>query len=671
MSSKIVLPLLLIVALAVSTISVSSSQSSQGIIEQGFGLNRSTTLTIKVVFLGIDANQLNTTYLTSSLVVPSVKYQAIVAGPLNTGVVYNFNYQPVFANSSTFASFVNYLQLIQQNQSTSPRAANPYDLVNPYFTNSSTLQSASNYFYNADKVESWLGSNMSLFGGSPTEGYTLFVVDLASSGIPYFTYGQYQQYNQRCAAPFCVPTVVTPHYYNRSVTDPDLGLRLTRHYMTGWGGSGRFYYMDLSAGPSYVTNELPIQVASRLRGVDTSTNYGKLWVSKFVGDYIFGAVNNLFAADQLYPVEYSQNYNVHLFVFDNRTSNEISAGPRISQTINQTMVRENLRSLVPYANVNVDLKTANITDYPELGAIVANSTTGLMDPVAKRPIVDWNLVYRWFTAGGLGHITNFINSTRTTSTIDIPAFIFAFRGNYTFGAPVKEDIASSRLRSSIAGIALGDMVLIGLSQSDFTIGGIPNSIYNQPNKGLGFTHAATHELGHMMGLNHPFLYDETEDFTDTAMGYYAYSLHYSQFDKDTILRGVNDELLSFAQSTLSTIQNTLFNSGDISTANQNIARANSLYNTMNYSAAVAYSVAAAQAAYAAQQLGNGIISQGLVSRLIGVAIGAGVGVLAGYLIFRRRPASGIQYNKCPTCQQPLRWEPAQMRWYCDNCQKPV
>src|SRR5438309_9156097 len=205
-----------------------------------------------------------------------------------------------------------------------------------------------------------------------------------------------------------------------------------------------------------------------------------------------------------------------------------------------------------------------------------------------------------------------------------------------------------------------DIVLIGFSQTDFNLG--DNSTYGQPGTGVGFTHAAIHELGHMMGLNHPFIYDLTEDFTNTVMGYYAYSLNFSQFDRDTILRGVNDELLSFALQALSATQNTLFNAGDISMSNQNIAQAENLYNTMDYAGAVQYSLAAAEDANAAQQLADSAISPALVFSLIGVAIGAVIGILLGYLIFRRRKPAGIQYNRCPTCQQPLRWDPAQMRW---------
>ncbi len=653
-------PIILIIALSLSSIPTGHSQAPIIITEQGFGFNRSSPLTIKIVFLGITENELNSTYLTSNVTLPALKYQTILAGPLNTGVIYNFHYQLVYANNSTVTQFVHNLTSIEKIETTTTTSS----LENPYFDNTTALFQVQNYFYDADKVESWLGSNMALFGASPTPGYTLFVADLDGFGIPSFSYAQYQAYNANCT--LCAPP--TPHYYNGTVRDPDLGLVNSRHYMTGWGGSSRFYYMDLSAGPSYWTNELPIHVASQLRGVDTSGYYGKLWMSEFIGSYVFGAVYNLFAADQLYPVNYTQSYNVQLFVFDNRSLSEKSALP-LDRTINQTRIQETLASLVPFAKVTVKVNPANITDYPGLAGIIANATTKLIDPSIHRPIVDGNIVYRWLTTNGLGHVANFITVTRTTSEIDVPGFLFAFKGNYTFGVPVKEDIASADLGHSFAGEALGDMVLIGLSQSDFMLGN--STIPTQYGKGDGFTHAAIHELGHMMGLNHPFIYDQTEDFTDTVMGYYAYSLNYSQFDRDTLLRGVNDELLSFAQQTLSTVQNTVFNSGEILRAEQNIAQADKMYQAMNYSGAVPYSFAAAEAAYSAQQLAGSVISPSLVFGIIGVAIGVGIGILLGYLIFRRRNHVGVQYNRCPTCQQPLRWDAVQMRWYCDTCQKPI
>jgi hypothetical protein len=660
----------MIIVVAFPQVSSQSPQSARPVVNIGFVPNRSVTLTIRIVFLGLQPSDLNSTYLTSNVSVSGLKYQAILAGPLDTGVIFNFKYQFVYANSSVVTKFANYLQSIGIAQNTTGGVSNSPALKNPYFSNSSTLSSAVNYFYDADKVQSWLSSNMGLFGTIPVPGYTLFIADLHNYGIPSLTYREYQNYAQTCTTS-CRPSAVHAHYYNRTLSDVDLGLRLTRHYMTGWGGSGRFYYLDLSAGPSYWTNELPVQVAASLRGITAASYYGKLWTSKFVDSYVFGAVNNLFAADQLYPVNYSQKYNFQLFVFDNRTNSVRMSGPKLTTTLNRAFVQSQLANLLPFANVTVNVRFANVTDYPRLAAMIANATTTVRDPVSGRPIVDGELVYNWLTTSGLGHITQFINVTRTFSEIDIPAFIFAFNGSYTFGFPIKENIASTASRATFSGEALGDMVLIGLGESDLTIGN-NSTLYGQLGKGVGFTHAAVHELGHMVGLNHPFIYDSTEDFTDTVMGYYSYSSTYSQFDKDTILRGVNDELLTFAQQTLASTSNTLFNSASISNAERNMARANQLYDSMNYSGAVPYSLAAALDAASAQQLANNaFLSPGLVFGLTGVAIGVGVGLLIGFLAFRRRTSVGVQYNRCPTCQQPTRWDPVQMHWYCDRCQKPI
>src|SRR5207245_5767120 len=119
--------------------------------------------------------------------------------------------------------------------------------------------------------------------------------------------------------------------------------------ITVLGGTGRIYYTDLSAGTSYWTDELPIQVAAVARGVNLSAPYGRIWAAEFINDYIFGAVYNLFSADQLYPVTYAQNYNFQLFVFDNRTSVEKAKGPKISTTLNTTKVQSQLASLLPFA----------------------------------------------------------------------------------------------------------------------------------------------------------------------------------------------------------------------------------------------------------------------------------------------------------------------------------
>jgi hypothetical protein len=585
--------------------------------------------------------------------------------------MFNFTYQYIYEkpNSTLVQSFAQYLNFIGRPQDTVPGQL-VSGLYNPALDNSSTrVNRVHNYFYDASKVENWLTSNQTLFGPVPTAGYTLFIADLNKT-IPSLSYRQYQAYNTKCPAICINNTTAQAHYYNRTVTDPDLGLQLTRHYMTGWGGTGRIYYADLSAGTSYWTDELPIQVAAGARGVNLSTPYGRIWAAEFINDYIFGAVYNLFSADQLYPVTYAQNYNFQLFVFDNRTSAEKAKGPKISTTLNTTMVRSQLASLLPFAKVTVTAKFANTTAYPQLAAVVANATTKVRDPALSIPIVDARLVWNWLSTYGQGHITQFINATRTTSEYDIPGFLFAFQGNYTFAFTFKENIALREPPGSITGVALGDMILVDQSNSTLTAGNDP-STYNQPGKGVGFTRATIHELGHMMGLNHPFIYDQTEDFTNSVMAYYPYSNTYSQFDKDTVLRGINDELLIVAQDALAATGNSLINSGTITAARQQMTLADQHYSTMDYAGAVRYSLAAALDALQAEASGS-LFSAGLVFGLIGLAIGVTAGLLGGFFFFRKRKATAaVGYNLCPTCQQPLRWDPVQMKWYCDREQKFV
>jgi hypothetical protein len=633
---------------------------------------RVVPLTIKIVLLGFSSTDLNSSYLTRGINSIPVKYQQILQGPINTGVLFNFTYQFIYEspNSSLVQGFSQYLSSIGKQQNTVP-GTTVAGLQNPAINNaSSRVNLVQNYFYDASKAENWLSSNQTMFGSVPQPGYTLFIADLEKT-LPSFTFAEYQASNTYCPVS-CLTVTAHPHYYNRTVTDPDLGLQLTRHFMTGWGGTGRIYYTDLSAGTSYWTNELPIQVAAGARGIDRSSPYGKIWTAEFLNDYIFGAVYNLFAADQLYPVTYAQKYNFQLFVIDNRTDPEKMKGPNIHSTLNTTLLQSQLQTLVPFATVVVNAKFANITDYKDLAAVVANATTKVKDPALSVPIVDARLVWNWLSTYGQGHITRFINATHTTAEYDIPGFLFAFQSDYTFAFTFKEDIASRGPSGSITGVALGDMALVDQSNSTLTYGYNPSTYPTQPGKGMGFTRAAIHELGHMMGLNHPFIYDQTEDFTNSVMAYYPYATSYSQFDRDTVLRGINDELLIVAQDALASTGNSLLNAGSIASARQEMALAEQHYSTMDYAGAVPHSLAAALDALQAETAGS-LFSPGLVFGLIGLAVGVTIGILSGYFFFRKRKATAnaVGYNLCPTCQQPLRWDPVQMKWYCDREQKFV
>src|SRR5207245_9064112 len=138
--------------------------------------SRLTPLTIKIVLLGFSTTDLNSSYLTSGINSIPVKYQQVLQGPINTGVMFNFTYQYTYEkpNSTLVQSFAQYLNSIGKEQDTVPGQL-VSGLYNPALNNSGTrVNPVQNYFYDATKVENWLTSNQPLFGTLPTPRYTLF-----------------------------------------------------------------------------------------------------------------------------------------------------------------------------------------------------------------------------------------------------------------------------------------------------------------------------------------------------------------------------------------------------------------------------------------------------------------------------------------------------------------
>lgn len=630
---------------------------------------RTASFDIKVVLVGFNEKLIEKDYLKWNS--PDRRYQLIEIPGVSTNTEYTLTYDYVFPGQTFTDEFVRFLQSVGKQE---PRQNVIWNISytkirTAYYWNYThfSVQSANTY-YPADDVEAWLAQHQSDYGGFPKNGYVLILADL-SNQLPSATPAQFELALQR------KDVIVTPHFYNKTYADSDLGIKLNRRYMTGWGGHSRLFFADLSAGPEQTAEQLPIQLAYAANSVDVSTTYGKAWLNQFLSDYISGAVYNLFTPDFVYPINYSYSYKIKTVVIDNRTDGH---DPSIASTFDQRAAVKEWQALVPWANVTAETKYVSINDYPDLRRIIVEArSSAKYGSEPGSPAVDARPVWNWLSEQGQGHIKDFMNVTRDLNEFDIPVFAFAFTGDYQFGFTFKESVAKDFDRT-IWGVSLYDLVLISHCTSDFRRGDTSRSDPPQPGKGFGFTNTVIHEVGHMLGLMHPFgtLYDPTENFVASVMAYYPYEQSFSVFDQDALSRGQADQLLRVAAQLLADTPNILVNQGDISSAEASVGRAEDAYSVMNYSAAVKNSIDGLISAARAHSIVGGIIPAGTLAtiEIIGSFV---LGVVIAYFVFRRKgkgrlstePMQVQRASYCPTCGKQLTWINEYGRWYCYNCQK--
>jgi len=623
---------------------------------------REATIAVKVVFLGVDRSSVDLDYLDWNN--PQTRYQLTVLPGISTDTTYSIKYDVTFASPQFLQEFSTYLKSVGKSEQRTNVLWNEtyFTILGSYFLNYTHYPvSAINTYYPADAAEKWLFDHAEDYDGLATPGYTLIIADL-SSQLPSVTPNQFKTLSTD------QPGTITPHFYNKTFTDHDLGIQLNRRYMTAWGGHGRLFFIDLSAGPGSAAEQLPVQLAAWFNNIQKGEAYSSSWLTQYVADYIYGAVYNVFVPDFLYPLNYAENYRVKTFIIDDRTNNE----PSIQSTIDANEIRTQLSSLLPFASVEVELQFSRLSENAGLSKMITTATSPSL--AGTYPIVDARLVYDWLSQSGQGHIKDFTTITRNSRTYDIPVFVFALDRNYTFGFTYKELVADEAdFDRTIWGVSLYDLVLVSHSADDLRRGDLVSP--SQPGLGFGFTNTIIHEVGHMLGLMHPFhtSYDPTENFVSSVMAYYPYEDEFSQFDKDALMRGYAD---LFIRDTIALLKSTNFvfvNAADINAANSRLGDAEKSYSEMDYADAVRSAQLAYTSAVRAQLLGGGGGGQLTQADL---AISAGVlgfiiGAVATLLITRRRRTSDTtaKANTCTICGRRLTWIPQYQRWYCYKCER--
>ena len=595
---------------------------------------REASIKIKIVLIGFNEEMIDEEYLTWNN--PFYKYQSILIPGVSTNVLYLFNYSYTIVDEAFKNEFLNYLRSIEVKEfkknliwNISYKVQKDVGLTVNY--TEFKVDSLSS-FYDAEKVEDWLIAHSSSYGGLQENGYTLILSYLPE--LPSFTPEQFK------AVVKDENITVTPHYYNKTFIDLDLGYKLNRVWMTSWGGKSRLYYIDLSSGPSLVDKQLPIQLATEFNNIDLNTTYGKIWLNQYLSDYIYGVVYNLFAPDLIYPLNFSKKYVIDVLVLDNRS---VDAKPNLQLTVNQKLIKESLKSLVPFAEVEVKVRFAKLKDYPTFEKIVLESTVEARGFNDKYPpelyyppnIVDIRPIYEWLSESGEGHIKDLFKVTRNENEYDIPVVALAFTRDFNLGVSSKEWLAKKGAVKDLWGIALYDMVLISHSETDFNRGSYVEG--ENEGKGFGFSQTIIHEVGHMLGLNHPFIYDETENYVDSVMAYYPYTYNFSQFDKDVLLRSLSDKFIMEAK-TLAYGKTGLFNVEKL------LSDAEAFYDKMLYKEALEKSYEALKEAK------NPLLQVASLPLIYAFIIGGGVGFIIAF-IFSKRKKNEVKY--CAYCGNKL------------------
>lgn len=578
-----VLAVLLIASLAVSGFA--------GIPRAGAStdFSRTESLSVKVVLIGFNEQQIDTAYLSwngSGKNLPNSITNIDLDSGNNTGVVFRPKYSFSFASNSLKEGLVSYLGTIGRKVHGKNPWFGQYQLDKENGDYYVSVPVAIDYMvYDANSLEDWLWNHGQDIGGYPEDGWTIIVAYLPE--LPSVTWSDVQAFKRTNGDQL---PKSTPHYYGISHTDVDLGYKSRyRDFMNAWGGHHRLWFIDLSAGPVFNSEweDLPLQVVLGDNNFDLSSTFGKKWVTEYLADYIWQATYNFIAPNFVYYPQYSPNYQIDIFILDDRDPAE-KENVTIQSTINKDMVASVFKDLVPYSTINVNLSFPEVT--PQLHELIRShykyTDSWIQGNIFASPqrygVVDLRPIYQYV----LDNIASFEPKPRVgPDTTTIPVFAFALSGETYFTYTYKWFLGKTDWETgALLGIALQECVFISYNQWEFTRGDQIDP--PQPGKGEGFTQTIIHEVGHEFGLMHPHQYGGIGDFIFSPMGYFTDDYKFGQMDKDALQRAHVDQMYMETKLLLAQASGIPEVAGLVGQAQDKLAEVDSAYSKMEYVKAI-------------------------------------------------------------------------------------
>ncbi|MFQ5970571.1 MAG: hypothetical protein ACE5J2_08785 [Nitrososphaerales archaeon] len=338
----------------------------------------------------------------------------------------------------------------------------------------------------AYQVEDWLFDNL-----EPKEGYTIYFLKPSNSQINYF------------------------HTYGSVTRDPDTGRDFIQEGMMGFGGTNRFYFIDLTAGPwlyPYVPiseDQVIAQFHKNLYDVKTDEDY-----YEFIAGYVNHAIMLLFNPSYIYSPIYKSNFRIDVFLVDmtsGRAFYDVA-----SKFIDRSTVNHALTQLIPYAEWSSEINGQSFDSLPRelqrtiLRSLSFNKVQGGDVVVVKSE--DLILELNKWVASTLTQEQLQLAQEEAARTVFVPVVIFVFDTDaYVDKIPV-----------------------VGTAAPDPNDGTVPCCAIVAVDKhalfdiGTGLSTLTVHEMGHVLGLRHPHdghnpaigeFNDWFFDWTHTAMSY--------------------------------------------------------------------------------------------------------------------------------------------------------